>query len=301
MLHAALQSLYKQTFDHDRYEVIVVDNCSTDATASSANIWSTTWPNLRYFYEPRLGLNTARNRGWCEAFGEWIAYIDDDALASSQWLEMWNCHISDIEGMVVGGGCVLPQWGGKRPGWLPEQLERVFTVLDHGPESRWLVGSETIVGTNMVFKRTILAETGGFDENVGRVGAGLATYGGDETELLERLRRTGYGLFYSSVALVQHVIAPERQRLNWLLRRVYMEGRTQPILDSLSGKSTPYSWRRLLYDVKEAIMCILHTLLKFALLSSKDVMLELTYVAQRLGRSSEELQGIVSGRGRQTK
>ncbi|MGB5916428.1 MAG: glycosyltransferase family A protein, partial [Phormidesmis sp.] len=84
-LGAAIDSLLAQTLDC--YEIIVVDNASTDATAaiaksrvdSAANNAANT--KVRYIYEPTLGLSVARNRGAKEAQGEILAYLDDDAEA----------------------------------------------------------------------------------------------------------------------------------------------------------------------------------------------------------------------------
>src|SRR3990170_3383610 len=85
-LFKALRSLDNQTLDSALYEVIVVDNASKDNTKEVFREFSgkTNW---RYIYEPDIGLSRARNTGWRNAHGAYIAYLDDDAVACPEWLE----------------------------------------------------------------------------------------------------------------------------------------------------------------------------------------------------------------------
>jgi len=89
LLGQALESLVGQTLNAARYEIIVVNNCSTDDTPGIVERFkgSRTIPLLRSVDEPALGLGHARNRGWQVAQGEYVAFMDDDARADSHWLE----------------------------------------------------------------------------------------------------------------------------------------------------------------------------------------------------------------------
>src|SRR3989337_3554689 len=84
-LTKAIQSLVDQNIPKSKYEIIVVDNCSTDSTREVVEKFSSK-SNIRYIYEPTLGANKARNTGWRNARGKYIAYLDDDAIASPVWL-----------------------------------------------------------------------------------------------------------------------------------------------------------------------------------------------------------------------
>ena len=79
-LRKALQSLVDQTMAQELYEIIVVDNASTDGTKQVVSEYSGA-SNLRCLYEPVIGLSRARNTGWGNARGEYVAYLDDDAVA----------------------------------------------------------------------------------------------------------------------------------------------------------------------------------------------------------------------------
>src|SRR5690349_21431211 len=107
----AIQSLIEQTLPIEQYEILVIDNCSTDRTRQIVCEDFAHVPNLRYIYEPVLGLSQARNTGWQQARGDYVAYLDDDAIASSQWLEkiLFTFRtVTPIPGCV--GGKVEPIW-----------------------------------------------------------------------------------------------------------------------------------------------------------------------------------------------
>ena len=86
LLPLCLQSLTDQAIDKRLYEVIVVNNNSTDGTQEVAESFAEMSKNLRVVLERRQGLSHARNRGWMEAQGKFVAYIDDDAIAWPDWI-----------------------------------------------------------------------------------------------------------------------------------------------------------------------------------------------------------------------
>ena len=79
LLAGAIESLLEQTLNPAHREIIVVDNASTDGTRAVVEQFAP--DGVRYVLETRQGLGYARNRGWQEARGEFVAYIDDDARA----------------------------------------------------------------------------------------------------------------------------------------------------------------------------------------------------------------------------
>src|SRR5205809_1380614 len=87
MLRGALASLYDLDADGFSYEIVVIDNGSTDATPEVIAAAEAESRNpLRRIYEPEKGIVSARNRGIREARGRWIAFFDDDQIANSKWL-----------------------------------------------------------------------------------------------------------------------------------------------------------------------------------------------------------------------
>ncbi|MCK5478567.1 MAG: glycosyltransferase family 2 protein, partial [Methylococcales bacterium] len=77
LLKRALTSVYKQTYSE--YEIIVIDDGSTDGTAEMVQKW---FPDVRYFYQSNKGVSASRNKGLEMAIGGWIAFLDSD----DEWL-----------------------------------------------------------------------------------------------------------------------------------------------------------------------------------------------------------------------
>ena len=116
-LEKAIQSLADQTLPEEQFEIIVVDNGSTDNTKTMVEGFKHL-ENLRYIYEPIMGLSQARNTGWQNAQGDYVAYLDDDAIACPEWLERIVQAFDTVEprpGSV--GGKVIPVWEAERPAW----------------------------------------------------------------------------------------------------------------------------------------------------------------------------------------
>jgi len=110
-LRLATQSVVSQALARDRYELLIVDNGSTDETERMIRTEFGSVPNLRYIREPILGLSRARNTGWTQASGEFVAYLDDDAVAVPYWLEK-ILHVFETVRPMPGcvGGRIEPLW-----------------------------------------------------------------------------------------------------------------------------------------------------------------------------------------------
>src|SRR5713226_5798410 len=111
-------------------ECIVVDNASTDATSSIVEDVSRTAPiAMRRVLETRRGSSFARNRAVAEARGEFILFIDDDAVAEPRWaVELIGAM--ERRALDAAGGMVLARWGMPPPPWLGPRLYSKLAVHD---------------------------------------------------------------------------------------------------------------------------------------------------------------------------
>jgi len=247
LLGKGLISLVEQTVAANDYEIIVVDNASSDDTKEVTYSLMEKASNLRYLYEPRLGLSHARNRGISEANGEIAAYMDDDAIADPEWLEMIVRAFEDVEPRpVCVGGKVEPIWEIPKPDWFPESLLGYLSLLDLGDEAHWCdFPREHLVGCNIAFLKKPLLDMGGFDPLLGRRGQSLK--GNEEIELLRKTKQSGQGIYYEPRAIVCHFIPKERLTRKWLIRRLYHEGISVGVLNHIcnSNKATHRSVKRL--------------------------------------------------------
>lgn len=224
-LRAALDTLTDQTLKPHRYEILIVDNGSTDDTRRVVEGTYRDAPQaIRYIYEERLGLSTARNRALAETAADVIAFMDDDALADKEWLAaLLAVYEREPDAMCVGGKINLG-WPYQYPPWLPDELLDYLGHFDYATGITKLHYPRYPVGTNISFRKDVFEQIGLFSEHYGRKGSSLLS--NEELEICYRIERHGYGIFYTPEAIVTHVVAPERLSRSWFLRRAYWQGRS---------------------------------------------------------------------------
>lgn len=222
-LGIAVASLLRQTLSNGSFEVVVVDNASTDETPLVLRDLQNQTRNLRVFTESELGLSAARNRALREAAAPIVAFIDDDAEADTGWLEaLVDAHSASPDAVAVGGPIELV-WSTPPPPWLSPQLEEFFSGLDLGGERRAIAYPTLPFGTNMSLAVAPAIEVGGFDLRLGRRGADLQSF--EEIDLLERLAAHGT-ILYAPDARVFHHVNAERAKVTWIARRSFANARS---------------------------------------------------------------------------
>jgi glycosyltransferase involved in cell wall biosynthesis len=231
-LDGCLASVATQSIDPGTVDLVVVDNGSTDRTAAVVRDWQTRVPTLRAVHERSIGLSIARNAALTTALAPVVAFLDDDARATPQWLgRLVDAHRD--ESVVVAGGRVELVWQSPPPRWMSPALESWYSALDLGPEPRSLGTGEYLVGCNFSVRRDAVRAVGGFDPGLGRHGDRLRS--GEDWQLLDALRAPGRTVRYVPDAVVHHVVPDERARVRWLVRRAYEQGRTNAVLDGCAG------------------------------------------------------------------
>ena len=234
-LGAAIDSLLKQ--DYDNYEVLVIDNASSDRTKEVVNSRLDD-PRLKYYYEPVLGLSVARNRGANETNAPILTYLDDDAEASPQWLKVIGEAYQKNEKLAIAGGKVTLIWpkGITPPQWISDDMAGGLGAYDLGEEIVYIDNPNlTPRGLNYALRRSFLAEIGGFDPNLGRVGKNLLS--NEELYMTELALKKGWQVAYLPNALVAHNVAPERTKPGWFLRRSWWQGVSECYREEIAGRT----------------------------------------------------------------
>lgn len=199
-------------------DVLVVDNApSNDRTYAVVNERS----GVRYEREPRPGLNFARNRALAEASGELLAFLDDDVVVDAGWLSGLAEAYAENPDAAAFTGQVLPYELETEAQILFEKrggFRRGFEKRRYGPRpeaSVYPCGAGVFgTGANMVFRRNVVQELGGFDE---ALDVGAALPGGGDHDIFYRIIRQGRVLVYEPSLLVFH----QHRRTQAALRRQY--------------------------------------------------------------------------------
>lgn len=227
-LVATIASVQKQSTSPD--EIIVV----CDHNPVLAIRLQTTFPDVIVIENTgQAGISAARNTGVARATGDILAFIDDDAVADSEWLSHLSSGYEKPDVLGVGG-IVLPEWFQTRPQWFPEEFNWVVGCSYRGlPIQASPV--RNFIGCNMSFRREVLAAVDGFQDHLGRIG--VHPVGCEETELCIRIyQRWPDGiLLYEPEALVQQIVPPDRKNWRYFLSRCFFEGQSKAYMTRLVG------------------------------------------------------------------
>lgn len=211
-----LQALAGQTASEDQYEVLVIDNNSTDRTAEISATFINDGPhrNFLYFRETRQGHTYARNRGIRESRGRYISFLDDDAVVKKDYVEQVISFFDNHPDTGAIGGKITPVYEEEEPAWMSGFLLPLVAGLDMGNVVREFRGASYPIGANIAFRREIFDKYGLFDESLGRRGTGLE--GGDEKDMIYRVREGKEKVMYVPDIHVNHIIPAKRTNLDYI-------------------------------------------------------------------------------------
>jgi len=217
MLPRVFKSLLNQKgIDAFDFEILVVDNNSTDKTAQVVDSFLPQFKNkLRYILETQQGKAFAVNRAIKESRGEILIFTDDDVVAGEFWLnnivecfKKYNC-----DGL---GGRVLAEYPQNTPGWVKENADILtgpIVLYDYGEEIKpYAKPMYEFLGANFAFKKSIFEECGYFRTDIG---PGKGTLG-EDTELINRFLKAGKKLYYCGKAVLWHPAESSRMSLKYI-------------------------------------------------------------------------------------
>lgn len=221
-----------------KYEVILVDNGSTDATKEviESFIIENSVP-FKYVYEEKAGLSRARNTGVSNTKGEIIAFTDDDCYPREDFLQKIASCFSDETIAYAGGRLLLYDSTDRR---VTIQEKKDSQVLD----ANTFIPSGLIHGANVSVKRTAILALNGFDE---RLGAGTEFKSGEDTDLLRRLSNAGYNGFYEPNIVVFHHHGRKTLEDEINIRKGYDRGVGSCMLKQIVNKKTRHTYMKRWY------------------------------------------------------
>ncbi len=226
-VRACMDSLARQTVGCDGFEIILVDSGSPAPVAAAMRQIADDTPNARLVRLDLPGVSLARNEGARAASGDYVAYIDDDAMAMPDWIEQIQHVLAEHDCRpVVLGGKVVPVWEDTLPDWWPTSLRGVLSIIEHDGSGEYRTKAVPAklepYGVNMILRRDVMLQQGGFAETLGRLG--LVLQSDEEVQLAWRLQNAGFSAIYDSRVVVRHSIQAKRFNVEWLLARLYWQG-----------------------------------------------------------------------------
>jgi len=194
LLRDAVESLFRQSYPVDRYEIIVVDNSSTDGTGELIQSLQQVSPcPLHYYRKQNDGPGASRNLGIAKARGSIIAFTDSDCVADPGWLKNGAAKMADGVGIVQGK--TLPN-----PSQPRITLHRTMNIT-------WEDGLYQTC--NIFYLKEILDRVGGFSPDFcGLDMLGTPRWGGEDTDLAWRVKKQGWKSFFADDSVIYHHVFP---------------------------------------------------------------------------------------------
>ena len=190
----------------------------------------------------QLGVSYAREHGIATASGDIVAFIDDDAIPSPNWLEQLVKPFEHPDVMMTSGW-IVPKWVTSRPRWFPDEFLWVVGCSYEGlPESGAVIRNP--IGASMAIRKSIIDDVGMFESRLGRNSAD--GNGCEETEYAIRAhqRFPEMVVIHAADSVVEHLVPAGRTTLRYFLTRCWREGRSKAILVDIAGRDDSLSAER---------------------------------------------------------
>lgn len=205
------------------WELLVIDNASTDATQDilARRAWTSGW-QARVAREGKLGLSHARNRAIQDARGEYLIFIDDDETPDPGWLRACERLIREHAPDAFGGRIEV-LFEDQRPAWVTGELMGFLGQLNRADAIVPLTERGTsFYGGNFGFRKAVCDTVGTFDTLLGRKGTGNT--GGEEVDFYRRLLDAGFKVWWTPEAVIYHRIQAAKLKRTYFLSLHYRQG-----------------------------------------------------------------------------
>jgi len=218
LLGVCLSSLVKQSLLPSNLEVLVIDNANDSSTKQMVEKYQSSLPMLRYAIETKTGLSHARNKALEIAQYDWVCYLDDDAVASVNFVERmyWIRENYDFDAF---GGMFYPWYEAEKPKWLPDWFGQFKMHLE---QIGTLEEGKFFAGGICAFNKQKLIEVGMFPIDIGMRGD-VVGYG-EEDFVQVKLRERGAKLGFDPHWKIDHLVADYKQTVSWHLKRSFAKG-----------------------------------------------------------------------------
>ena len=221
-IYNVLRSIADNDYPHNLYEIVLVNNNSTDNTQAECQRFQADYPDItfRYLVEPSQGLSYARNCGITNALGDLLVYVDDDATVNPQYLRTYADFFQRNPDAVAAGGPILPVYETQEPSWMSHYTRQLITGrLYLGSRQRQFPRGAFPGGGNACYRKTVFDAVGPFNVQLGRKGNSLI--GAEEKDLFDKMTTRGMHFYYLPNAILYHIIPPHKLTPDYFQRLTY--------------------------------------------------------------------------------
>ena len=229
-LPKTLKALCEQTFLGKNYEIVVIDNNSTDNTVEVCNefINEYTFKQIRYFKEVSQGLSYALNRGIKEAKGEYIIYVDDDETIGKKHLELLNEYLIQFPDAELCASPVTPIYEERTPKWMSIFTQRLIGGYFNLGKDVKILDKTRYPGTgHTIIKRELYAKFGTYNTELGRKGSSLM--GAEDKDMAFRLIENNVTCYYFPDIPIYHHIPAYKLTNEFFSKLTYSIGKSERV------------------------------------------------------------------------
>ena len=228
-IYDTLSKIARNNFPSEGYEIVLINNNSTDNTEEECKRFQKDYPktNYQYHIETQQGLSFARNRGIKESHGDMLVFLDDDAFVKDNYLTLLSAYLKQYPDADAFGGKITPLFeSGKTPEWIGKWSYSWVSALNKGNQVCLFTRKSYPIGANMGIRRSALPE-GLFNTDLGRKKDNLM--GGEEKDLFNRIKEKNAKIYYFPKIEVMHVIPEKRVQKDFIRQLALGVGKSERI------------------------------------------------------------------------
>ena len=202
-----LESIVRNDYPKDQYEILLVDNNSIDSTPEICKRFAELHPEVafRYVQEHEQGLSAARNKGIREANGDIIIYVDDDALVDEHYIAYFAEFFDEHPEVMAAGGPIEPLYETCEPVWMTPYTKALLCGwLNYGNQVREYPSGRYPGGGNAAYRKEVFEKVGFFNTALGRKGTSLMA--SEEKDIFDKMHTLGMPVRYIPGPVLHHII-----------------------------------------------------------------------------------------------